>query len=249
MNPQRKRREVHPVIFYSLVVIGAFLFGVLIFYYIIMPGLVGRGDVTIVPGLEGLSLALAEEKCGDGGLELTVVGERHSDDIPQGYIIEQDPEPEEKLKEGRVIRVIVSAGRRMEFVPELRNKSLRQAELLLESSGLRKGRIVRIFSPLDGQNNIVSTFPPAGESVPHGSRIDILICMRGEPRKYHMPNLIGMDLPFVRDRLAKLGFQIGRVVSRRVSDKFPNTILDQHPEPGSCIEEGETIELVVSTVE
>ena len=249
MSDERRKREFHPALFYVMLVVGAFLVGVFIFNFLILPGLVGRGDVTLVPGLAGLSVPLAEEKCRDRGLSLTIVGRRNSDEIPEGYIISQDPGPEEKLKEGRTIRIFVSAGRHMEIVPELRNRSLRQAELLLESAGLKRGRIIRIFSNEDGENSVAASSPPAGAAVPRNSRIDCLLCMRGEPQKLLMPNLIGLDLPFAKEGLERLGFQVGRVVSRREADRFPNTILEQHPEPGACIKEGETIELVVSTVE
>ncbi|MCK4235696.1 MAG: PASTA domain-containing protein [Candidatus Krumholzibacteria bacterium] len=243
------KRIYHPVIFYAAVIVGAFLLGILIFNKLIIPGLVGRGDVVIVPDLKGMSVKIAEEKCRDSGLVVTVVGNRNSTEVPEGYVIEQDPGPADGLKKGRAIRLVVSAGCRMEVIPELRNRSLRQAELLLESSGLKRGRVVRVFSHEEGQNCVFSTSPPVGSTVPRASRVDILLSMRGEPRKYLMPDLIGMDLPFVKAGLDKIGFSITRVVSRRVADKFPNTILSQSPESGSCIKEGGTIELVVSTVE
>jgi beta-lactam-binding protein with PASTA domain len=242
-------REYHPVFIYAVLILGAFLFGVLIFNLFIMPGLIGRGDVVIVPDVTGMSVKMAEEKCQERGLKLLVIGNRHSTEIPEDYVIEQDPGPQGGLKSGRAIRVTVSAGHKMEVVPELRNRSLRQAELLLGSSGLRRGRVVRIFSPEEGQNTVLSTNPPAGARIPRDSRVDILLAMRGEPRTFVMPDIVGMDLPFVKDRLEKLGFQVTRVVSRRTVDKFPNTILAQNPKAGSFIKEGGTIELVVSTVE
>ena len=79
--------------------------------------------------------------------------------------------------------------------------------------------------------------------------VHILLAMQAEPRKFIMPDLVGLDLPFVKDRLEGMGFEVARVVSRRMEEKFPNTILAQNPEAGSCIREGGTIELVVSTVE
>jgi beta-lactam-binding protein with PASTA domain len=51
----------------------------------------------------------------------------------------------------------------------------------------------------------------------------------------------------VRQKLEKMGF---RVASVRYEDKdgvYPNTVIDQHPEPGEQIREGESIELVASS--
>lgn len=242
-------RDIHPVLLYATIIIVAFFGGVAIFNSIILPGLVGRGDVVIVPDLKGLSLGLAEERCGDAGLSVMVMGNRYSDDVPEGYIIHQDPSPDEGLKGGRTIRVVISSGCKMEVVPDLVNRSLRQAELLLESARLSRGRVARIFDNEEGENLVVSTSPSPGSEVPRSSSVDILLAMRGEPREYLMPDLVGMDLPFVKDRLERMGFQVSRVVTRREGDKFPNTILSHDPPAGSMIKEGGAIELVVSTVD
>jgi beta-lactam-binding protein with PASTA domain len=243
------KRRIHPMLWYGILIVAAFFAGVAIFNSIILPGLVGRGDVVIVPDLSGLSLKLAEERCADAGLNVMVVGNRYSDEVPEGYIIGQDPAPAGGLKGGRAIRVMVSSGCKMEVVPDLVNKSLRQAELLIESAKLSRGRVVRIFDHQEGQNLVISTSPAPGCEVPRSSPVDILLAMRGEPEEYLMPNLVGMDLPFVKERLERMGFQISRVVPRRVDDEFPNTILSHNPPAGSMIKEGGAIELIVSTVE
>jgi serine/threonine-protein kinase len=232
-----------------MIILGAFVVGIMIFNYLIMPSLLGRRDVVIVPELVGLPAEIAEERCRESGLEMITTGSRHSADIPEGSILQQTPGVNEKLKGGRSIRVIVSAGHRMEAVPEVRNKSLRQAELLLSSAGLRRGRVARIFSHEEGQNTVFAVSPLVGSLVQHGSAVDLLLSMRGEPQVYLMPDLTDKDFPFVRDRLEALGFHVSRVVSRRVTDKFPNTILAQTPRAGSSIKAGGTIELVVSTVD
>ncbi|HSG27174.1 MAG TPA: PASTA domain-containing protein, partial [Candidatus Krumholzibacterium sp.] len=101
----------------------------------------------------------------------------------------------------------------------------------------------------NGPNRVISSCPPAGTRAPAGSRIDLLLSMTGEPKVYMMPDLTGMDLPFVKEMLERGGFHVSRVVTRRDTDRFPNTILSQNPDPGHTIKEGGTIELVVSTVE
>ena len=241
--------KIHPFVFYAVMVIVAFFVGVVIFNSILLPSLVGRRDITIVPDLGGLSSKLAEDRCAEAGLNLIVIGNRYSDDVPEGYIIDQDPTPDERLKGGRAIRVVLSSGHRMEVVPDLVDKSIRQAELLIESAGLRKGRVARVFDHEGDQNLVISTSPAPGTEVTRSSAVDILLAMRGEPREYLMPDLVGMDLPFVKARLKRMGFQISRVVSRRDETRFPNTILSHDPPAGSLIKEGGAIELVISTVE
>jgi len=245
-----KRREFPPLLFYGLVIVGAFLLGIIIFNFLIMPVLVGRGDVVIVPALQGMSMKQAEEVCGGERLRFAVSGYRNSEEVPEGYVLEQAPRQGEGLKEGRTIKVIVSSGRRMEAVPDLAGKTVRETELQLSAIGLVRGRIIRVYAESAGEDNaVLAGSPPAGTRVPRGASVDLLIAMRGEPKKYVMPNLVGRDLPFARDVLEKMGFNVVRVVSRRGGSKFPNAIVSQNPKRGSAIREGDTIELVVSTVE
>jgi beta-lactam-binding protein with PASTA domain len=236
-------------VLYLAMIAGAFIIGIIIFNFLIMPGLVRKRDTLIVPSIEGMSLKQAADICRRERLEFAVTGHRNSDELPEGYVLSQDPRQGEKLKRGRTIKIVLSSGRRMEVVPSFAGKTLREVEVLIESSGLTKGRIVRIFAPGEGQPSVIATSPSTGTRVPRGSTVDILVAMHGEPKAYLMPNLVGRDFPFVRDRLEKLGFNVVHVASRRGEGTFPNAIVSQVPAAGSKIKEGDTIELVVSTVE
>ncbi|MBU8922115.1 MAG: PASTA domain-containing protein [Bacteroidales bacterium] len=245
----KKKKGYHPVIFYLFVFAAAFIVGIVIFNFIVLPLLVGRGDIAIVPQIKGMQFSHAEEACREKELNLMVTGERHSVEFPTGTVIEQDPGSGESLKGNRTVKVVISSGPKLETVPEMYGESIRQAELMLDASGLEKGRIVRIFSNEEGPNRVISASPSVGSRTPAGSGVDLLLSMTGEPRVYMMPDLRGKDLLFVRERLESCGFHVSRVVSRKDMDMFPNTILSQNPDPGQAIKEGGTIELVVSTVE
>jgi len=221
----------------------------IIFNSIIAPSLTGRRDIVIVPDLRGISLNQAKSMCDKSGLNVVVVGRRFSDELPESFVIEQDPLPQEGLKEGRAIKVVVSKGPRMETVPDLRNVTLREAELSLKSAGLNVGRVSRVFTHEDISNRVLETFPVHGSRVMKGGAVDILLLVGNKPRKYIMPDLVGMDLPFVRGLLEKKGFTISRVITEIRNDEYPNKILSQTPKPGEIIEEGGSIEIVVSAVE
>jgi serine/threonine-protein kinase len=243
------KKGYHPLLFYTLVVIGAFVVGVIIFNFVVLPMITGSGDIVIVPELRGMTVVGAEESCRQRSLKLMVVGERYSDEIKSGLIMEQDPSSGEGLKGRRTVKVIVSSGQKMETVPDLVDKTLREAELSITGAQLRKGHIARVFSAGKGPSRVAASNPPGGQLAASGSDVDLLVSMSGEPKVYLMPDLVGKDLMFVRERLESNGFHVTRVVSRRDESRFPGTILSQTPPPGYSIKEGGTIELVVSTVE
>ncbi len=239
-------RQYPAIVKYLLYIAAAFILGFLFFDLVVMPSLTGRRDVVIAPMIEGMSLNQAESICRRLQLELVIAGRRNSDEIPLDYVISQMPRHGTRLKAGRTIKVVASDGERMEAVPELSGRSPREAELFLESAGLARGRTVRVFVPGGGQPSVLASSPSAGERIPRGSTVDMLVAMRGEARAYVMPNLVGRDFPFAKDRLERLGFSVAHRVTKPAAGAFPNTIVDQNPPPGTKIREGETIELVVS---
>ena len=169
--------------------------------------------------------------------------------VPRPYTLKMisiSPRSGTSLKRGRAINVVVSDGERMETVPELSGKTTREAELSLESAALSRGRIVRIFARGAGQSAVIASSPSSGTRVPHGSIVDLLVATYGEPMSFLMPDLVGRDFPFAKDRLERLGFSVAHRVTRDSAGAFPNTIIAQSPRAGTNIQEGETIELVVS---
>jgi beta-lactam-binding protein with PASTA domain len=58
-----KRREYPAIVLYLFLIVGAFIVGIALFDLVIMPSLVGKGDVVIVPAIEGMSMKQAEEVC------------------------------------------------------------------------------------------------------------------------------------------------------------------------------------------
>ncbi len=176
------KRQYPAIVLYLLMIGGAFLVGVVIFDLVIMPGIVGRGNVAVAPAIEGMSLKQAQEVCRKERLEVAVAGYRSSDETPEGYVISQDPAQGQGLKQGRTIKVALSSGPRMEIVPSFAGKTIREAEVLAGSSGLSKGRTVRIFAPGEGQPSVLATSPAAGTKVPRGAPVDILVAMHGEPK-------------------------------------------------------------------
>ncbi len=243
------KKGYHPFLIYIAAVAGIFILGMAVFNFVILPILTGRGDIVIVPELKGVSLEAAEEACREAGLNLMVTGERYSENAPSGYVLDQDPSPGEGLKGRRTVKVITSSGMQMEEVPDLTGRSLREAELGLESARLRRGSLSRVFTSETGPNRVAASSPQGGSQSAVGSSVDLLLFMTGEPAVFLMPDLTGKDLLFVRERLERGGFHITRVVSRRDETRFPGTILSQNPPAGYSIKEGGTIELVVSTVD
>jgi eukaryotic-like serine/threonine-protein kinase len=226
---------------------GLFFAGIFLFNKVLMPALVRQGSVVIVPDLRNSSEKEARENLGKLGLAMRVERSDYDTQVPVGFVLSQQPAANENLKPGRSVEVVLSLGTRVRMVPDLRGMTQRQARNLLQSEGLDVGRVARVQHIGDAREHVVATSPQLGDELHEGEQVDIVISVPGGANVFIMPDLTQQDLFFVREKLEKMGF---RVASVRYEDKdgvYPNTIIDQSPEPGEQIREGESIELVASS--
>lgn len=226
---------------------GLFFAGIFMFNKVLMPALVKQGAVIIVPDLRNSSEKEARDALGKLGLAMRVERSDYDTQVPVGFVVSQQPEANENLKPGRSVGVVLSLGTRVRMVPDLRGMSARQARNLLQTNGLDVGRVARVQHIGDAREHVVATSPPVGDEVHEGEKVDIVISVPGGANVFLMPDLTQQDLFFVRQKLEKMGF---RVASVRYEDRdgvYPNTVVDQTPEPGEQIREGESIELVASS--
>jgi beta-lactam-binding protein with PASTA domain len=226
---------------------GIFVLGVLLFNFVFMPMLIHQRDAVIVPDLHNMSEAQAVKTLERLALNLRVQRSEHHPEIPEGFVIEQQPRVNENIKEGRTIEVVISLGARTQVVPELKGMSLRQGRILLRRHNLQTGRIARVHSVGDARETVLATTPGAGEELVEESAIDIVVAVGGQKREYLMPDLAGEDLLFIRDKLRDMGFRISGVRYESRQDVFPNTIIGQSPRPGALIRQGDSIELVAAS--
>ena len=231
-----------------LLVLGAlFTAGVLVFNFVVMPMLVHQSGAVIVPDLRNDSETQATQTLARLGLKLRVLRSEYSSQIPDGFVISQNPRTNESLKPGRTVTVVTSLGPEMHRVPELKGMSLRQARSLLEQAGLALGRVARVSREGGDREHIVATSPPVGDEVLDGEAVEVVLAVAAGGRTFMMPDLSGQDLLFVREKLEKLGFRVASVRYEPREGVFPNTIVDQRPRPGARIREGESVELVASS--
>ncbi len=88
-----------------------------------------------------------------------------SSDMPEGYIISQDPEPGTEIKSGEKVSFVVSQGEEEDEsgieVPNLKGKTESEAKKLLESVGLKLGKVATEHSDTE-EGLIISQTKSAG---------------------------------------------------------------------------------------
>lgn len=103
------------------------------------------------------------------GFVFVVNDQLYEDGAMPGTVLKQNPSPGEKVKKGRkVYLTIAAADPPTVMMPELRDISLRQAQIMLEAQGLKVDKIIEKPSPYE---NAVLEVLYRGHNIAAGSEI------------------------------------------------------------------------------
>lgn len=130
----------------------------------------------------------------------------------------------------------------MIVVPNVTNLPEEEAQALLEDERLLV-TITREPSDDFEVSRAIRTEPPAGESVPEESGVELFIS--AGPEEFQVPTLIGQDEATARELIVESGFTVGNTTTR--PDPQPEGIVvDQSPPAGVSAGGGSPIDLVIS---
>jgi serine/threonine-protein kinase len=94
---------------------------------------------------------------------------------------------------------------------------------------------------------VIAQDPPAGSRREEGARVDLLVSLGPAPESYVLPDLTGRPAREAESLLKSRDIRVGAktvLIDRTV---LPATVLEQDPPPGSRVESGGEVDLVVSS--
>ena len=239
-DKKKKKRAI--IIGVAAAVILA-LFGILY-----VSGIIGGGGKEVtVPDVKGMSYSEAKEVLEAKGLKIEKADEPiASEKIEKGKIVSQTPSKNSKVKKGRTVRVILSAGNTELKVPDLKGLSYKEAKTLLSEMGLQISKGDEVDSDSVAEGLIASQYPSAKTKVDKGDIITVNIS-KGK-KDAVIPKLVGTTFTSESDvsaTLSKYGYKLGKV-SYEESYETPGTIIKQSPDAGTTAEKNTTVDIVIS---
>ena len=201
----------------------------------------GGGNQVEVPDLAGLSAEAAITVLSDYNLVLGEIKPEESD-RPANTIISQDPTSGTRVSENSSVNIVISAGATQIIVPTLAGLvSAEDARRALAAVNLQLGNITSVDND-QPEGYVVGSVPPAGTSVPIGTRISIEISNGFGV----VPALEGLPEAQARSDLGAAGYQV--VVVPQPSDTaVPGTVLAQSPAAGTRLKIGSRVSITVAT--
>ncbi|UCF37199.1 MAG: PASTA domain-containing protein [Acidobacteriota bacterium] len=240
---QKSGLQFRFVTFGKGVLLAGILLVVFVFSVIIGMRFAVRGKVLEAPTLVGMSLEDARGLFDRLELKLVVDGRRYDSYAPADTIISQSPEPGVGIKAERDVRVVVSLGRRVTAVPDLKGTSVRAGRLLAEQNGFGIGVVTEI-SGVGEDEMVLDQVPSPASTGTLSDQIDLLV-QKQKRMSYVMPDITGLNFNRVLMFLKEHGFE-ARIFYRSHGDVRRGTVVRQFPEPGYMLREDESINLEVA---
>jgi eukaryotic-like serine/threonine-protein kinase len=231
-------------------IIGAItLVLILVFFYIYLPITTNHGETIKVPDLKGKTLEQAEDILDDHNLRYQVNDSSYVAGAVPFSVLMQHPLPGSEVKANRKIYVTVTAKNPpMVPMPELKDKSLKAAEMELKSRDLVLAATKQVPSPF--ANLVIKQYVEgkeitAGTHIPKGTQITLDIGNGAMTSEIELPNFVGLNIDDAKAMLTEQGLVVGLEKREQVADKDKGEVIKQKPEykMGAKIHMGESVDL------
>ncbi|WP_246157555.1 PASTA domain-containing protein [Catellatospora sichuanensis] len=191
----------------------------------------------VVPDVSGKpwDQAVADLQAEPLKLKPAKAGEKYSDLVPKGSVLETVPKAGDEVEVGAAVKVVLSKGRAPVSVPSVEGKPLAEARSILEGLGLRvEVEQVDSDKPFD---TVVKQDPVLGTGVERGAVVKLQVSKNAAGTV--MPELRNSGCGDAENQLTAMGL---RVDVRGVrGDKNQYRVERQFPNAGSRIQPGQRV--------
>ena len=201
-----------------------------------------------MPNVVGLSKEEAQKEIENVKLKFEIEKEEYNKDVPEGFIISQDPtymEKFNKVKQGSTVKVVVSKGEEKTTVPKVVGMEKDKAVKALEDAKL-KVEIVEESSKKVQEGYVISQETSPDTEAFAGDTIKIHVSTGVE--KATVPDVIGKSQADAKKTFEAQGFVVA-VTTSEDSSKENGIVLKQSLDSGKTVEKGSTITITVNNYE
>lgn len=240
---KKEKRPIRNLLIFAGIFFLACVFLALLINFVVMPKLTRQGQERILLDVQGLSWEEARHL-----LELekfTPVRGKSipRDDIEAFKVVGQMPRPGSRVKLGRRVYLDVSIPLENVTFPDLRGKTLRSAEILMQDNNLNVDSVSYGFSDMPREVIFWQSIEP-GEFVRPGSGVHVKISLGLS--NWEVPTVVNMSFEDAYKAINDAGLRLGTVSYRDRNDLLPNTVIYQSVPGTTVLSIPQPIDLVVS---
>lgn len=168
-----------------------------------------------------------------------------SEDVPEGYVVDQSVEPNSAVPAESEIIIYVSGGAEQLEVPNVEGYSDAQACQMIKEAGF-KVKHAYAFDDEVEKDFVIMQSPAAGEMAAADSEIIITVSNGPEDKEVSVPNLYGLTEQQAKDALESVNLKPGTVSSENDETMPAGQVISQSAVQGTTLTEGATVDFVVS---
>ncbi len=227
--------------------------GLILLFALSLGGTLGVLSITNpaeveMPNVVGMSKEEAQKEIEAAKLKFEIEKEEYNKDVPEGYVISQDPtymERFNKVKEGSTVSVVVSKGQEKTTVPNVKGKEKEEAIKLLEDAKL-KVEVIEETSKTVKEGFVISQETAPDEEAFAGDTVKIHVSTGTGIKEVTVENVVGQDEIIAKRNLENLGLKVNISYTNSTTDN--GKVTKQSIEPNKKVDEGTTITLTVNKV-
>lgn len=207
----------------------------------------GRKDDVNVPNVANLTESQAKDSILASGLKIGKVTRKNSSTVKKGYLISSSPTAGSTVKSGDKINLIVSKGPKMVSVPDVSGMRYSSARNKLEKLGFSVERNDTYSTDIPKNNVITQDVDPGQKLNPDKTTITLTVskgARNSKPRQIKLRDLTGYSIKGAQDYAHDNGLNL-RITEQEDSAQ-KDTVIKQDPAPGSMVDRGSTLHLIVS---
>ena len=196
-----------------------------------------------VPSLVGMSQTEASKSLEPLGLDLEIIEEVFSEDIPKGRVIASEPGGGGKISPDEKVGLILSKGQERILIPRLNGLTPDVASAQLSSLGLTVGEINEIFDMKIAAGYVIATEPKETMAVKRKAIVNLIVSKGVE--QISLQSYVGKGGEQALSELTEMGFDVD--AAYKFSDSvFKGQVISQSPEKMESISKGSKINLAIS---
>ena len=196
-----------------------------------------------VPSLVGMSQTEASKSLEPLGLDLEIIEEVFSEDIPKGRVIASEPGGGGKISPDEKVGLILSKGQERILIPRLNGLTPDVASAQLSSLGLTVGEINEIFDMKIAAGYVIATEPKETMAVKRKAIVNLIVSKGVE--QISLQSYVGKGGEQALSELTEMGFDVD--AEYKFSDSvFKGQVISQSPEKMESIGKGSKINLTIS---
>ena len=197
------------------------------------------------PDFLDMTIEQAENKAADEGFKIKQGKDIYSNDVPEGRICQQNPEPGVETPKNGTITVNVSKGSKEGVVPNVVGMKQEDVEDYITEYGYVLGS-VKVETDTAKEGTVLEQDPSAGTKLDKENRINITVSDGKGKEKGIIPSVCGYSLSDAKRLIKNAGFEVGGI-DYSYSDVYGNGyVMWQQYSGNTEMDKGSTIDIEVS---